>query len=216
MSLKKPIAEIRSGLFCFWQLIYFMQNSHQYYYDNKIFDEKSIKDLFPLKASEFIECEFHSIDFTQSNLSLSKFIECKFSNCNLSNVSLKNALLRDCEFIGSKLMGLNFAETQGLSTPKFSECSLDYSVFQSLNLSASLFRNCSLKETDFYEANLFKSDFSGSHLSGAVFNKANLATCDFRGAQEYFIDLRITNVKKAKFNLPEALGLLQALDIILE
>lgn len=217
MSLKKPIAEIRSGLFCFWRsLLNPMRDSNSNYYDEESFDEVSIQKLLPLRSSEFVECTFTSIDFTQTNLTLSKFIGCKFTYCNLSNISLKNTLLRDCHFKSCKLIGLNFSETQGISTPVFIESVLDYSVFQSLSLVGSIYKNCSLKEVDFYEANLSKSDFSDSLLKGAVFNKANLSASDFRGAHEYSIDLRVTNVKKAKFNLPEALNLLYGLDIVLE
>lgn len=93
---------------------------------------------------------------------------------------------------------------------------MDYTVFQGLNLTGARFINCSLKESDFYECNLSKSHFSKSLLSEANFNKANLSQADFRGAQDYFIDLRETNVKKAKFSLPEAIDLLKALDIVLE
>ena len=185
-------------------------------FDQENFDETSFQNILPLNGHEFIECTFSSIDFTQSNLSRSKFIECKFDNCNLSNISLKNTLLRDCQFNKSKLIGLNFAETQTLSSPTFTESLLDYSVFQSLSLVGVNFKNCSMKEVDFYETNLSKSLFTESFLAGTNFNKANLTQADFRGAYDYFIDLRVTNVKKAKFNLPEALSLLKSLDIILE
>jgi uncharacterized protein YjbI with pentapeptide repeats len=131
-------------------------------------------------------------------------------------MSVKNTLLRDCHFINCKVIGVNFSETQALSTPSFFESTLDYSVFQLLNLSGAIFKNCSMKEVDFYEANLTKAEFSGSLLLDAVFNRANLTSADFRGAQEYFIDLRVTIVKKAKFSIPEALNLLKALDIFLE
>lgn len=187
------------------------QNIQMNYYQDQNFTEATI-DL----PSEFINCTFTSIDFTPFRLSLCKFIECKFKNCNLSNVSVKNTLFRDCQFSHCKLIGLNFCETQTLAASKFLECSLDYSVFQLMNLSGSSFKRCSLKEADYYETNLSKCDFSDSHLEGAVFNKANLSGADFRGAQDYFIDLRVTNVKKAKFSLPEALGLLKSLDILLE
>ena len=217
MSLKKPIAEICTGLFCFCRLNFSpMHESNSNYYDDESFNEENFQKLLPLRPTEFIDCRFTSIDFTQTHFSLSKFIECKFENCNFSNISLKNTVFRDPVFSKCKLIGLNFSETQALSSPSFVESVLDYSVFQSLGLLGSIFNYCSIKEADFYEANLSKADFSGSNLEGAVFNKANLAMADFRGASNYYIDLRNTNIKKAKFNLPEALSLLQAMDIILE
>ena len=186
------------------------------YFDGQTFEELSFQKILPLKGPEFIECIFRSIDFTQLNFTLFKFIECKFENCNFSNISVKNATFRDCHFLKSKLVGINFAEVATLSTPQFHECVLDYSVFQSLNLSNCQFKSCSMKEADFYECNLTKAVFTDSSLEAAVFNKANLSQADLRGAIHYSIDLKETNLKKAKFHLPEALSLLKSLDIILE
>ena len=216
MSLKKPIAEICTGLFCFKSTKINFMKEQLNDFDEINFDETSFNKILPLKYFEFVECTFNSIDFTQLNLSLNKFIECKFENCNLSNVSVKNTLLRDCHFINCKVIGVNFSETQAFTTPSFFESALDYSVFQLLNLTSAIFKNCSMREVDFYEANLSKAEFSGSLLEGAVFNGANLTAADFRGAQDYSIDLRVTNVKKAKFSIPEALNLLKALDVSLE
>jgi fluoroquinolone resistance protein len=185
-------------------------------YDDQNFDEQAFGKLIPLTPSEFINCTFSYIDFTNSNLTLCKFIECQFTNCNLSNVSLKNSVFRDTHFNACKLLGLNWAEAQTISSPTFSESVLDYAVFQSLSLIGVSFKNCSMKEVDFYEANLSKSNFTDSVLSQASFNKANLSQADFRGALDYFIDPGETNIKKAKFSMPEALALLQALEVILD
>jgi uncharacterized protein YjbI with pentapeptide repeats len=186
------------------------------YFDEEIFNEESFQKILPLRQGEFVGCTFSSIDFTSVNLAVHKFIECKFENCNLSNVSVKNTTFRDCHFSKCKLVGINFAETATLSTPQFHECVLDYAVFQSLNLSGCQFKTCSMKEVDFYECNLTKSSFTNSSLEAAVFNKANLKEADLRGAYDYSIDPKETILRKARFNLPEALCLLRSLDIILE
>jgi fluoroquinolone resistance protein len=186
------------------------------YYDERQFNQTTLEGLPKLSSSEFVNCIFTSIDFTNLSIGLCKFIDCQFISCNLSNVNVKNTVFRDVSFTKSKLMGINWCEAQTMSSLKFSECVLEYCVFQSLSLVAFEFIGCSLKEADFYEANLSKSNFSNSILTGANFNKANLTTGDFRGASDYFIDLRVTVIKKAKFSLPEALDLLKALDIVLE
>jgi uncharacterized protein YjbI with pentapeptide repeats len=186
------------------------------YYDEKIFNDETFNELLPYQTSEFINCSFEFIDFSSMNLSLSKFIECKFSNCNLSNVSLKNTSFRDIKFTDCKLIGLNWSETQVLSLVEFKNSILDFCIFQSLKLAGTKFINCSIKEADFYEATLTKAEFSESNLSQTSFNKANLAGADFIDATGYFIDPRVTNIKKAKFKLPEALSLLQSFEIVLE
>lgn len=185
------------------------------YYDNEFFYPEN----FPLAsndACEFVECHFNGIDFTEFNFSRLKFMDCEFIECNLSNVSFKNASFRDIEFKKSKLMGLNWSSAATLSNLSFYECILDYSVFQSLNLKGTVFSDCKMCEVDFYESQLTKASFADSFLKGAVFNKANLCEADLRGAKEYFIDVRYTQVSRAKFSLPEALTLLSSLEITLE
>jgi uncharacterized protein YjbI with pentapeptide repeats len=112
-------------------------------------------------------------------------------------------------------MGINWTEAKSLSSLSFNDSILDYAIFQSLSLKETPFINCSIKEADFYETDLKKSSFTGSILTHTTFNKANCTEADFRGAMDYTIDVRETNIKKAKFNLPEALTLLHSLDIIL-
>lgn len=185
------------------------------YYDNEIFNAEN----FPLKpddACEFVECHFKGIDFTEYNFSRLKFLDCEFTECNLSNVSLKNANFRGVIFKKSKLIGLNWSIVNTLMSASFQESILDYSVFHSMNLKGAVFSDCKMCDVDFYESQLMKSSFVDCLLKGALFNKANLADSDFRGASEYFIDVRQTQVTRAKFSLPEALTLLTSLEIILE
>ncbi len=73
-----------------------------------------------------------------------------------------------------------------------------------------------MHEVDFYQTQLVGADFSKSDLRGTVFNGADLREVDFRGAVNYFIDVKLTNVKKAKFSMPEGLALLTGLGIIIE
>ncbi len=185
------------------------------YYDNEIYYTENFP-LSPNEACEFVECHFNGIDFTTYNFSRLKFLDCEFTECNLSNVSLKNASFRDAVFRKSKLMGLNWSEASTLSNLSFYESILDYSVFHSLNLKGVTFSDCRMCDVDFYESQLQKSSFADSYLRGALFNKANLSEADLRGAKEYFIDVRQTQVTRAKFNLPEALTLLSSLEITLE
>lgn len=186
------------------------------YFEEKNFNNDIFSSLNPYSASEFVNCSFELVDFSTINLSLSKFVECSFSKCNLSNTRMKNATFRDVKFLECKMLGINWSETQLLSSPIFLDSILDFSVFQNLKLNGAKFKNCSIKEVDFYEANLSKAIFTGSNLSKTNFNKSNLSQADLRDAFDYFIDVKETNVKKAKFNLPEALNLLRGLEIDLD
>jgi uncharacterized protein YjbI with pentapeptide repeats len=186
------------------------------YFDEKIFKNTIPPELISFKDCEFINCVFELIDFSNMNLSLAKFIDCKFVKCNLSNVSVKNATFRDVNFSDCKLIGIIWSECVTLSSPVFRNSLLDFCVFQSMKLKCVIFENCTMKEVDFYETDFSKSFFTGSDLHKTNFSKANLASSDFRDAHDYFINIKDTNVKNAKFNLPEALSLLSNLDIILE
>ena len=185
------------------------------YFENMTFNSES--NSFDLKKSlEFVECHFFGIDFSQYNLSRFRFLDCEFHECNLSNSSLKGANFKHSIFNKSKLIGLNWSEATSLSISSFSECILDYSIFHSMNLKCFIFTDCKMMEVEFSESQLAKALINRCMLRGTTFNKANLQEADLRGSTEYFIDVRYTNVKKAKFSMPEALSLLSSLDIILE
>jgi fluoroquinolone resistance protein len=60
------------------------------------------------------------------------------------------------------------------------------------------------------EEKVFKSEnFSGKNLEGRVFASCTLAV-------RYNIDPQTNKIKKAKFSLPEAIGLLRGFDVIIE
>lgn len=185
------------------------------YIDGQSFD----LDNFSFKIGEFvefIECHFSGIDFSVHNFSHFKFLDCGFSNCNFNNVSMKSAQMRSPAFNHSKLMGINWAESESLVSPSFNDCVLDYSVFQAMSLKGAKFTNSKLVEVDFHEAILEKADFGGSSLGGTNFSGADLRQSDFRGATQYTINVNETKVAKAKFSMPEAMSLLASLNVVID
>lgn len=185
------------------------------YFENNIFNAEDFS--FESKDSgEFVGCHFIGIEFSEFNFSRLKFLDCEFVECNLSNVSLKNASFRGASFKKSKLIGLNWSEASVLASCTYSDSILDYSVFHSMNLKNFIFSDCKMMDVEFSESQLVKAQLTRCMLRGASFNKANLSEADLRGSTEYFIDVRYTNIKKAKFSMPEALTLLSSLDIILD
>ena len=75
---------------------------------------------------------------------------------------------------------------------------------------------CEAKEADFTEADLSTGDFSNTDFEKSIFFHTNISGADFKGARNYYIDARVNIVKKAKFSLPEALALLDGLDVVIE
>jgi fluoroquinolone resistance protein len=108
-------------------------------------------------------------------------------------------------------MGINWVTLNRFEDCTFHGCKLNFSNFLGLKLKRLSCISCSLKEVDFSEAQLSEADFSESMLRGAIFTKSDLTKANFRTAKEYFIDPVSTKIKGAKFCLPDALTLIEAL-----
>lgn len=187
------------------------------YLEDKTFSKELPKDLKNnLSNTEFIDCVFEGINLSDMAIKGSKFIDCTFQQCNCSNSSFTNSSFRNSNFIDSKLVGINWSSTQTLVELKFENSLMDYSVFQDMKLSSAIFKNCSLKEVDFSQSDLSKASFSGSNLRHSSFTGADLSQANLTHAAEYSIDPNFTQIKKAKFSMPEAITLLKALDVIIE
>lgn len=65
-------------------------------------------------------------------------------------------------------------------------------------------------------ADFSERDFRNTDFEKSIFSKTNLYKVNFKGAKNYYIDIKNNNIKKAKFSLPEALSLLDTLDIEIE
>jgi uncharacterized protein YjbI with pentapeptide repeats len=75
------------------------------------------------------------------------------------------------------------------------------------------FSKSKLKECFFTNTGLSGADFGGVDLSGTIFHNCDLSLADFSSAIQYQIDPQANKIKKAKFSLPEVVGLLQSFDI---
>lgn len=161
---------------------------------------------------KFIKCNFHKVDL--SNIS---FRECLFENCDLSLAKTTNTGMKEIEFIGCKLVGVQFNDcNQIFFTIRMKDCVAKFAVFYQAKLKKTLFSNCNLQEVDFTEADLNGSDFSNCDLSQATFHNSNLENVDFRTAYNYSFDPEINRIKKAKFSRTEVIGLLSKYRIIIE
>lgn len=80
----------------------------------------------------------------------------------------------------------------------------------------TLFAGGKLTESHFTNTSLTGALFDDINLSGTVFHNCDLSKTDFSTAKQYDIDPRTNKIAKAKFSLPEAVGLLRAFDIKLD
>jgi len=115
------------------------------------------------------------------------------------------------------MLGLQFETCHefGLSF-SFDNCLLNHSSFFKTKLRKMTFKDSKLQEVDFTECDLTGSVFTGCDLAMASFRNTILEKTDFRTSFNYTIDPDANRIKKAKFSLSGAAGLLDKYDIIIE
>lgn len=192
-------------------------------YENQNFEEVSLKKA-SVRACEFIDCSFKECLFPEVTFEHCTFNDCSFTNCELSLMVLNKSMFRGVDFENCRLLGVNWSKAARvnqevhtlLKIVSFKDCILNYSSFIGLELPGLKLVGCAAHEVDFSEAKLSKADFRTTNLENAVFRNTDLAGTNFLGAKNYFIDPANNKISKAKFSLPDALGLLYAMDIELE
>ncbi len=184
------------------------------YYQEK-FDRLTLTDEV-VAGRSFEECEFTACSFIGCRFEKSKFLDCKFTECVLSAVTPLNSRLNDVHFIKCKVIGIDWTKADLVRDLDFQECQINYSNFKLLSLPKTKIVKCEAREADFTETDLSHGDFRNTDFEKSRFFRTNLACADFRGARNYSIDARFNTLKQTHFSLPEALSLLDSLDIILD
>ncbi len=191
-----------------------MNFSKDNYYREKLTKLSFEKET--IKAKDFEECEFESCIFVACKLEKCKFINCKFTECMLSAINPLDSRFIDVTFTNSKVIGFDWTKVQKVEDLSFSKCQVNYSNFKLMNLAKIKLVDCEAKEVDFIETDLTAGDFKNTDFEKSHFFKTNLTHADFKGAKNYYIDAKNNTLKKTRFSLPEALVLLESLDIIVE
>jgi fluoroquinolone resistance protein len=169
-----------------------------------------------LTGRDFEEDEFKREQFAGVDARGAKFIDCRFSECVLSSVKLDDAVLQ-VHFENSKIEGINFfTAKRSLIDLSFKNCLIRHSSFATLKLKGVKFIDCQLQHVDFAESDLTKGSFNGSSFEECIFKGTVLKEVDFRGARGYQIDPTLNKLDRAKFNVPEVLGLLASFGIEIE
>jgi fluoroquinolone resistance protein len=184
-----------------------------HFIQDKTFDKTNFTKG-PFLKGEYENCTFNNCDLSNCDLGDTKFIECQFTGCNLSMAKLSGTLLRDVRFKDCKMLGLFFdsCDQFGLAI-QMDGCILDHSSFYKVKLVKTTFRNTQLHEADLTECDLTGSVFDNCDLALARFDNTILEKADLRTAYNYSIDPDRNKIRKAKFSLPAATGLLDKYDI---
>lgn len=186
---------------------YFQQQFKQIHLESEVFE-----------ACEFVECVFHQCSFVESTFQTTRFIECFIQECDLSVVQIPGAEFSSVRFDASKLIGVNWTQANWRNAPlgripEFYKCFLSHSTFLGMDLSEIQIMECIAQNVDFREAKLRRANLRWTDLSESLFINTDLTEADLRGARNYLIDPAQNQITQAKFSLPEAMGLLYAMEI---
>lgn len=187
--------------------------------ENAYFQEKFTRLSLSGETIEdiiFEECEFIGCSFINCKFEKCKFLNCRFNECTLSAINPANSRYLIVKFSRSKVIGFDWTKTDKLEDLEFADCQINYSNFKLMKLPKIKILNCEAKEVEFIETDMTEGVFRNTDFEKSRFFKTNLTNADFKGARNYYIDARNNILKKARFSLPEALTLLESLDIILE
>ncbi len=191
-----------------------MDLSKDVYYQEKFAKLSHTKEK--IHSRVFEDCEFNGCSFIDCTFENCKFLNCAFNECNLTAIIPLKSQLIEVKFSKCKVMGIDWTKAQKITEPNFSECQINYSNFKLLKLPKIKMVKCEAKEIDFIETDLSHGNFTNTDFEKSLFFKTNLTGADFRGARNYFIDVKTNTLKGTRFALPEALSLLNGLDIIIE
>lgn len=168
------------------------------------------------KNLSFENCSFAGCDFKEFSLTGTRFVDCRFNTCDLSNVNVSAARLRDSTFENCKLLGVQWNHFADVMSPTFKSSNLSYSNFVGLKLKKIIFQDCILGDVDFSQADLSECNFKGSDFLNAKFYNTVLVKANFVDAINYLIDPISNKLKGARFSMPEAIGLLNGLGVVIE
>lgn len=189
------------------------------------YDDESLADLDLVGATldgiRFRDCSFTRCNFSEATLARCRFSDCEFQDCNLSLAVLTGSGFDGTRFTDCKMVGINWTKAHWprLRTAKawvFKRCVLNDSSFFGLDLREFALIDCRAIDVDFTDANGEDADFSDTDLRDSVFARTRLVGANFSGAQNYRIDIFNNDIKRARFSLPEAVALLDSLDVELQ
>jgi fluoroquinolone resistance protein len=173
-----------------------------------------------VEGVEFERCHFSTCRFRATAFRACKFIECTFEMCDLSMIGVVSSRFTNTRFADCKIIGVNWTDASSLNalttSMVFQRCNISYSHFAELDLKGLQVLECEAREVDFTEARLQRACFTGTDLAGARFSRTDLREANFVSAKNYAIDPTQNKVKKARFALPEVIGLLAAFDVVVE
>jgi len=188
-------------------------------YNGQTFDDLDLRQI-TIERSEFEDCEFRACSFQEIEWQGCSFLNCVFTGCQwhlnrVTNSSFKEVTFQDSTVIGVDWTQASWPKKSLFCALQFARCTLNHSTFIGLNLRDLRLLDCMAHNVDFEETDLTQAICRGTDFTNSRFCRTNLTKADFTGAKNYSIAADQNTLKKTKFSLPEAMSLLDHLDIIL-
>lgn len=188
-------------------------------YEGAVFDGLEAEDEVAAGV-EFENCRFRHCRFPTMTFRSCAFVHCQFEACDLGLVKVPGSRFTEAQFTDCKLIGVDWCEASaltGLTTSmSFLRCVISYGFFVKLDLTGARIEECEAKEVDFSGATLRRASLVHSDLEGAKFVECDMREADLTGAHGYVIDPTRNKVKKARFSLPDAVGLLTVFGVVVK
>lgn len=174
-----------------------------------------------IKSREYSECVFERCHFAEMALRDVVFSNCVFDGCAFRNVDASGLRMQNASFRACACIGIDWSEVRrtGRLFPLFKEirgCTLRFNSFFKMKIPKMSVVDSSLFDCAFMECNLSGSVFRNVDFRDTTFQDCDLSKSDFRDARNYRINTTSNRVDKARFSLPEAVGLLDNLGVIIE
>lgn len=167
---------------------------------------------------DFVDCHFVSCTLTDCTLVRCSFSGCRFEKCRISNLKTEGSQMKFSEFSNCDLVGI---EWQGLAPngkfagplAKLQACRLTYNTFAELKLNKFDFSGAEITRSIFAKCELVEANFRACKLGETEFFQCDIRKADFREATGYQIDIMENKMKAARFSYPDAICLLDSLEL---
>jgi uncharacterized protein YjbI with pentapeptide repeats len=182
---------------------------------------ESIQFTEDIRMQEYTDCRFAHCRFADIALTDVVFRNCEFEDCTFRNVDVSGLRMQNTVLLSSACVGMDWSEVRALGRlfPLFREIrnsTLKLNNFFKMKLPKLHIAESQLLDCAFMECTLTESTFHKVDFQNTTFQDCDLSKSDFREAKNYKLNTESNRVAKAKFSLPEVVGLLDNLNVIIE
>lgn len=175
----------------------------------------------PLEDTEYAECAFSACEFSDVVMHNIKFVNCTFDDCVLRTVSFRECSMLRVELRNCALVGLDWSAVRRHGArlaplAAMRACTVKYNTFIDMGITKMDFTGSALLDCYFQDCDLRQATLRECDLQNTVFQHCDLSRADFRDARNYAVNVMNNKVAKARFSLPDAIGLLSGFDVVVE